>query len=119
MKHLSAIVIFSALLSAAENDPAHWPSWRGPNENGIARTPVPAEWSATKNIAWKVEIPGKGNSSPVIWGDRIFITTAVPSEAIGRPAGGRGGGAGGGTGAGIEHKFVLMSLDRKTGSAPH
>ena len=124
-------VIGGSYLIAADSDPAHWPSWRGPFENGIARTAVPTEWSATKNVAWKTEIPGKGNSSPVIWGDRIFVTTAVPSEPIpaggrqgGPPPGGPGaqrggprgaGGAGGGTGAGIEHKFVLMSLDRKTG----
>ena len=105
---------------AAEKDPAYWPSWRGPFENGIAPTAVPTEWSATKNVAWKVEIPGKGNSSPVIWGDRIFLTTAIPTGSIGSAGpqrGGGRGGPGGGSGAGVEHKFVLMSLDRKTGKS--
>jgi outer membrane protein assembly factor BamB len=115
---LLAIAVCSAILGgicllAAGNDQGYWPSWRGPSENGIAPTAVPTEWSATKNVAWKTEIPGRGNSSPVIWGDRIFVTTAIPNEPI--SAGGGRGGAGGGTGAGREHKFVLMSLDRNTG----
>ena len=60
-----------------------WPQWRGPLMTGVAphATP-PLEWSETKNVAWKVEIPGKGSSTPVVWGDRIFVLTAVP---IGEP----------------------------------
>ena len=114
---LFTIGVCSAIL-AADKDAAYWPSWRGPSENGIAPTAVPVEWSATKNVAWKVDIPGKGNSSPVIWGDRIFLTTAIPTAPASPadpPRGGGRGGPGGGSGAGIEHKFVLMSLDRKTG----
>ena len=47
---------------------------------GVSRTATPpVEWSETKNIKWKVEIPGRGSSSPVVWGDRIFLLTAIPS----------------------------------------
>ncbi|PYP87338.1 MAG: hypothetical protein DMF61_10000 [Blastocatellia bacterium AA13] len=109
-----------------EGDPAHWPQWRGPFSNGIARTGAPTEFSDTRNIKWKVAVTGRGFSTPVIWGDRIFLTTAVPTAKAAAPeAGGadesgqrgrqRGGGAGGGAGAGEEHKFVVMCLDRKTG----
>src|SRR5262252_3014845 len=57
----------------------HWPQWRGPFFNGVARGTAPTEWSDTKNIKWKIAIPGRGFSTPVIWGDRIFLTTAVPT----------------------------------------
>lgn len=53
-----------------------WPSWRGPRGDGTSReTNVPVRWSATENVLWKVPIPGKGHSSPIVWGDRLFVTT--------------------------------------------
>lgn len=105
-----AWVLVCGLLVAADDD---WPRWRGPLDNGIARGDAPVEWNESKNIAWKAAIPGRGHSSPVIWGDRIFLTTAVPTSPIQTPGGGRG--PGGGAGAGVEHKFVVMALDRNTG----
>ncbi len=54
-----------------------WPRWRGPSGMGLSRERgLPVRWSATENVAWKSELPGAGNSSPVIWGERIFLTTA-------------------------------------------
>ena len=55
-----------------------WPWWRGPSRNGIADSSndVPVEWSETKNVIWKVPIPGRGHSSPTIVGNRIYLTTA-------------------------------------------
>lgn len=54
-----------------------WPSWRGPNCDGVAvGEPVPVEWSDTKNVVWKVKIPGRGHSSPIIVGERIYFETA-------------------------------------------
>ena len=73
----TALVLGFALLTA-QND---WPQWRGLNNDGMARGDAPHEWSDNKNIAWRAAIPGKGNSSPVIWGDKIFLTTAVPTGA--------------------------------------
>src|SRR5690348_12005137 len=58
----------------------NWPSFRGANANGIAReTTTPTKWNMerSENIAWKQSIPGLGHSSPIIWGDRLFVTTAV------------------------------------------
>lgn len=93
-----------------------WPRWRGPFDTGVARGDAPAEWSDTRNVAWKVAIPGQGNSSPVIWGDRIFVTTAVPVKGgpsqTGDGAGGFGQGA---QGTQPEHRLVVMALERKTG----
>jgi outer membrane protein assembly factor BamB len=55
----------------------YWPRWRGPSGQGlVSGTGYADRWSATQNIVWKTAIPGSGNSSPVIWGDHIFLTTA-------------------------------------------
>jgi outer membrane protein assembly factor BamB len=69
----------SPLLAA----PPHWAQWRGPDGQGIASDPsVPLEWSPTKNVLWKAAIPGRGHSSPVVWGDRIFLTTAIEGDVV-------------------------------------
>ncbi|MBM4030433.1 MAG: serine/threonine protein kinase [Planctomycetes bacterium] len=58
-----------------------WPEWRGPRRDGSSReTGLPLKWSQTENVAWKTSIPGKGHSSPIVWGERVFVTTAVPGE---------------------------------------
>lgn len=116
------IIYFALLLLvpawfAADND---WYQWRGPNNDGMARGDVPTEWSDTKNVAWRATIPGRGFSSPIIWGDKIFLTTAAPAggasaaPAAPQPDGQRRG-PGGGAGAGQEHKFIVMCLNRNTG----
>jgi len=111
-----AAVLLISTLFAADGD---WSRWRGPNHDGMARGDAPLEWSDTKNIAWRVSIPGRGHSSPVIWGDKLFLTTAVPTEAASAaalPQAQRmGRGPGGGAGAGREHKFVVLCLNRQTG----
>jgi outer membrane protein assembly factor BamB len=54
----------------------YWPVWRGPSGQGLVTGTYTDTWSATENVVWKKPVPGRGNSSPVIWGDRIFLTTA-------------------------------------------
>jgi outer membrane protein assembly factor BamB len=55
----------------------YWSRWRGPSGQGlVAGTGYPDAWSATQNVLWKTPVPGRGNSSPIVWGDRIFLTTA-------------------------------------------
>jgi outer membrane protein assembly factor BamB len=102
------------VLFAAEDD---WPRWRGPNNDGMARGDVPLEWSENKNVAWRVAVPGRGFSSPVICGDKIFLTTAIPTDGVPLPAEPEQErrGPGGGAGAGREHKFVVLCLSRETG----
>ena len=116
--HLLWLLLCPASHLAAA-DPAHWLQWRGPFDNGKAKGDAPTEWSDTKNIAWKVPIPGRGHSSPIIWSDTIFLTTAIPTgkglEGGGAAESGGSGGAGGGTAAGKEHKFVVLCLNRNTG----
>lgn len=56
---------------------ANWPCWRGPSGQGYAQDrAVPLTWSESENLLWKTDLPGHGNSSPIIWGDRIFLTAA-------------------------------------------
>ncbi len=76
-------VVATVFVQAQVGDQAHWPQWRGPFFNGMARGDAPTSWSDTRNIKWKTEIPGRGFSTPVIWGDKIFLTTAIPT---GKPA---------------------------------
>ena len=55
----------------------YWPGWRGPSGQGYVKgSDYPDKWSDTENVLWRVEVPGSGNSSPIVWGDRIFLTTA-------------------------------------------
>jgi outer membrane protein assembly factor BamB len=55
----------------------YWPRWRGPSGQGVVTgTGYVDTWSATQNVLWKAAVPGRGNSSPIVWGDRIFLTTA-------------------------------------------
>jgi hypothetical protein len=70
---LSLLVLLSATLTASAAD---WPRFRGPNGRGIAPDdkPVPVEWGTTKNIKWQTALPGPGSSSPIVVGDRIFVT---------------------------------------------
>ncbi len=78
MKHILPLLIF-AMGAHAEN----WPQWRGPGGNGVsAEKGLPSEWSATRNIAWKADIPGRGHSSPVVWGKQIFLTTSLELDTI-------------------------------------
>ena len=75
---LSLIALCTSPL-AAEN----WPQWRGPGGQGISReTNLPSAWTPEKNVAWKVEVPGRGHSAPVVWNDHVFITTAIEGEPV-------------------------------------
>jgi outer membrane protein assembly factor BamB len=75
---------------------------------------APSRWSDGSGVTWKVAIPGRGHSTPVIAGDRLFLTTAVPTgRGSAQPARSRGGG--GGADGGLEHRFEVMALDRRSG----
>src|SRR3954469_8374714 len=72
--------LIACVLSVARGD-ATWPRWRGPEQNGhSAETNLPVKWTAS-NVVWKTTLPGIGQSSPIIWGDRIFLTAALEKGA--------------------------------------
>ncbi|HVY70651.1 MAG TPA: PQQ-binding-like beta-propeller repeat protein [Verrucomicrobiae bacterium] len=82
MKHVRILcaltIAVAAFTAAAEN----WPGFRGPTRQGIStETGLPLSWSATSNVVWKTEIPGDSWSSPIVWGDRVFLTTATDNGA--------------------------------------
>jgi outer membrane protein assembly factor BamB len=73
-------VLVLALAGAARA--GDWPGWRGPRGDGVSdEKDTPIKWSATENVAWKTAIPGKGHSSPIVWGDRVFLTTCIEEDA--------------------------------------
>ena len=80
------VVLAGVAVSAADfaAERAHnWHQWRGPEANGLAPlADPPVAWSQTRNVKWKVEIPGRGKSTPIIWGDRVFVTTAVDTRKV-------------------------------------
>lgn len=60
---------------------ANWPNWRGPTHDNIApETTAPMQWDKTKNIRWRVPLPEPGNSSPIVWGDKVFVTQAIEAN---------------------------------------
>lgn len=84
------VIVFTAPSLRAED----WPTWRGPRLDGtVLEKDIPERWSATENIAWKTPIPGRGYSSPIICGDRVFVTSCLEDEG----------------------KRLLLALDRRTG----
>jgi len=91
-------VLFVAMLQSplpADN----WAHWRGPTGNSVApNAHPPIQWSGTKNVKWKVSIPGRGSGSPVIWESRVFVVTAVPAA-----------------GNGARLAFKILCFDRGTG----
>ena len=80
---LAALGCALAVSALAENTtpPADqgWMQWRGPLANGVApHANPPTEWSEQKNVRWKIPLPGKAHSSPIVFGDRVYLTAAVP-----------------------------------------
>src|SRR5436305_5016032 len=78
-----------------------WPQFRGPGGSGVAADKqLPQEWGTDRNVQWKTKIPGRGWSSPIVWGDKVFLTAAFSDkEPVARAgAGGGPGGFGGGPG---------------------
>ncbi len=97
--YIAVCLVLLSSFATADN----WGHWRGPTGNGTAlNASPPTEWSSTKNVKWKVEVPGIGSSSPVVWGDQVFVTTAVSKD--GRDARSL-----------TTLEFQLLCFDRKTG----
>ncbi|MCY4595918.1 MAG: PQQ-binding-like beta-propeller repeat protein [Bryobacterales bacterium] len=183
------VTTIAVLIAAVSLNAGNWSRWRGANNAGMSTGTAPLTWSAEENIKWVAEIPGRGHSTPIVWGDRVFVTTAVPtgtatertspsatgpspratqqraqgsdgnamtpamrerlleitggkelselsraqrrqatqqlrresrnatrrSVAGGQPAAGTQA-SGQGTAAGVEHRFLVLALDRKTGN---
>ena len=117
---LTAVLCLGGLVTPATAQ--DWSSWRGPDNNGMGIGEAPVTWSESAGVTWRTAIPGRGHSSPVVWGNQIFVTTAVsmgPQLVRGANAPGRGRRARfsphGDSGPQTAHRFVLVSIDRTTG----
>lgn len=100
----------------------NWSQWRGPEGTGIStETNVPTEWGVDKNIKWKTVIPGRGQSSPIVWGNRVFLTTDIEGDvvpgakAIEHKIEGKVFVHPDAMGANRKHNFKVLCLDRNTG----
>ena len=116
-------IVFLTLLAfpasfAAQSEPdPNWPSFRGTRARGIAEghtTPTKWDLERGQRIKWKTAIPGLAHSSPVVWGDRIFVTTAVPDGAEPRLRVGLYGDIASVKSEGV-HDWKILSLDKNTG----
>lgn len=75
-------ILLTLLLFTAIANAGNWPEWRGPSAQGHANAAgLPETWSETSNVAWKTPLPGRGHSTPVMWGDQIWLTTAIEQAA--------------------------------------
>ncbi|MGQ0733223.1 MAG: outer membrane protein assembly factor BamB family protein [Acidobacteriota bacterium] len=116
----SALLLLGALLVVATAGAQEWPSFRGPNTAGVARDahpPIRWDVASSSNVVWRTPVPGLGHSSPVVWGDRIYLTTAVAaSQAAGAVV------LGDADVAGIDpandlvsHQWQVLAIHRDTG----
>lgn len=117
---LCVIAGVSREAEATSNFEQYWSKWRGPLATGVApMASPPIEWDENRNVRWKVEIPGKGLSSPIVWGETVFVTSAVETEKRGQPKREvprrRRRGPPGITTTSI-HKFVIFAISRRDGS---
>jgi outer membrane protein assembly factor BamB len=114
--NFAAIVAVSSTMGFADN----WPQFRGADSNGVAPSQCPTTWDASKNVRWKVAVAGEGWSAPVIWGDQLFLTTAVPVESTEKAASRPEAYSGGGGRRRDDltetvYRYEVMCLDAKTG----
>src|SRR5437763_1233842 len=87
---ISTLSFITALPAAANN----WPGWRGPEGTGVTMEKnLPLKWGTNDNVRWRIDLPGPGNSSPIVWEKRVFITQALEND----------------------HRRTLMCLDRESG----
>lgn len=127
--------------ATAQGPTTDWPQWRGPGMSGTAKlSNPPTSWSESENIRWKIEVPGTGSSTPIVWKDRIYIATAVKTDRMkdeaepteddarrgdqrderrsgfeGRRRGGRGGLGGNGQAPTNYYDFMVVAYDRASG----
>ena len=98
-------VALMASLALAEGPAAkdEWRQWRGPNNNGVAESDAPLKFSATENVKWRVPIPGKGHSTPVISDGTLYLTSSVESGSDAE------------SGTLVNHDFLVIAIDIETG----
>jgi outer membrane protein assembly factor BamB len=115
----SALVVIAIALnasSASSQSLENWPQWRGPLGTGAAPAAnPPLTWSQTENIRWNLRVPGEGASTPIIWGDQVFVLAAYPSSNAQAADPQAEKGAKSTPKPSEAYRFILMSVDRNSG----
>jgi outer membrane protein assembly factor BamB len=109
----TVIIVGTASLAYADTN---WPQFRGPAARGVVDDPaLPERWSATENVAWKTDIPGLGWSSPIVWGNRVFLTTVINTGTSEKPRKGLYFGGDRSAPSDAVHQWQVFCLDLETG----
>lgn len=83
MTRLFCVLLIVICFSSSALGQTNWPQWRGLNASGVSsETGLPTDWDGSKNIRWKAAIPGRGHSSPIVWGNKIFLTTSIEGPVV-------------------------------------
>jgi len=110
-------IALGAMAAASLASAADWPQFRGPSASGVGSgAKPPVQWDATKgtNVVWKAEIPGLAVSSPIVWGDRVYVTTAISSDSTQKFRTGLYGDTDSVNDT-SRHQWKVMALDKLTG----
>ena len=113
----AALLFFSCSARPALADDGNWPAFRGPAARGVALgAGLPDRWSATENVAWKTDLAGRGWSSPVVWGDKIFLTTCESTGEVEEAKKGLYFGGDRAEPSDATHRWKVLCLDLESGS---
>src|SRR3954468_10927994 len=102
--------------SPAQTNQTPWPQWRGPLANGVSPSAhPPLHWSETNNLRWKIALPGKGHSSPIVSGDWVYVLSAAPIGPTQKPVFDDAPGVHDSVPVTHRHQFLALALSRRDG----
>ena len=114
---LDLTLVVASLFAAVATGQENWPQWRGPTGTGFApNANPPAKWSEEENIRWKIPTPGVGHSTPIIWGNHLFLTAALPVGDSREPRFSGAPGAHDNVPVTRRHRFIAFATDRTDGT---
>jgi outer membrane protein assembly factor BamB len=115
-KILRLVVLLFFGVSILADTGGDWPQWRGPLATGVSPTGnPPIQWSESKNVRWKAPLPGKGHSSPIVFGDKIFLTAAIPVGDAQKPVYDQAPGTHDNVPVTHKHQYIVFAMSRTTG----
>ena len=110
------VLVLLTVAARAATPATNWPQFRGPGALGVADNPnLPDRWSTNENVAWKIEVPGRGWSSPIVWGERVFVTAVVSEGEMEAPKKGLYFGGERKEIPTAAHRWLVLSYDLKSG----
>src|SRR5580765_6334673 len=114
MKTILALALFGSTIALAQEN---WPQFRGEHSLGVATNAnLPTAWSTNKNVAWQASVPGMGWSSPIVWGDKIFVTAVIKDGEVEPPKKGLYFGGERPTPSKNTHHWMVYNFDWQTGN---